>query len=179
MPIEHAAVFFYFTLKIEAMDHGIVFIFARALHIAAVVLWIGGVAFVTTVLIAALKRLPDENQRMQLFEQLEGRFAFQARITTLVTGFSGFYMLWFMDAWQRYLTIQHWWLHAMTAIWLVFTLVLFVLEPLFLHRWFRQQASVNSERTFSIMHRLHSILLILSLLTVLGAALGSHGYLFF
>ena len=60
------------------------FIFARALHIAAIVFWIGGVAFVTTVLIPALKNIPEANDRLELFEKLEGKFGFQAKITTLI-----------------------------------------------------------------------------------------------
>jgi len=58
---------------------------ARALHIFAVVLWIGGVAFVTTILIPSLKQIPDINDRLALFEKLEGKFAIQARITTVIT----------------------------------------------------------------------------------------------
>jgi hypothetical protein len=30
--------------------------------------------------------------------------------------------------------------HAMTALWLIFTKMLFVVEPLFLHRWLRARA---------------------------------------
>ena len=43
-------------------------------HLFAVVFWIGGVAFVTTILIPALKQIPDINNRMELFEKLEGHY---------------------------------------------------------------------------------------------------------
>ena len=43
------------------------FIYARALHIIAVVLWIGGVAFVTTVLIPSLKNTQSADNRLALF----------------------------------------------------------------------------------------------------------------
>ena len=66
------------------------FILARVVHVLGVVLWIGGVAFVTTVLLPALRRTTDPARRLALFEELEGRFAFQARIVTVVTGLSGF-----------------------------------------------------------------------------------------
>lgn len=66
----------------------------------------------------------------------------------------------------------------MTFIWAIFTLVLFVLEPLVLHRWFREQAIKNSERAFARLHRMHKILLTLSLLAVFGAIAGSHGMQF-
>jgi len=154
------------------------FILARVLHVLGVVLWIGGVAFVTTVLLAAVKQLPGKDERLQLFETLEGRFALQARITTLITGLSGFYMLHYLDAWDRYLQPQFWWVHLMTLVWVLFTLVLFVLEPLFLHQWFRNQAIKDSDGTFRKIHRMHKVLLTVSLIAVLGGVAGSHGFMF-
>jgi uncharacterized membrane protein len=97
--------------------------------VLGVVFWIGGVAFVTTVLIPAIRKLPSASERLQLFQQLEGRFAAQARIATLLTGVTGFYMLQIMGAWNRYLDPAFWWVHLMTFVWLVFTIVLFILSP--------------------------------------------------
>lgn len=151
------------------------FVFARALHVICVVLWIGGVAFVTTVLIPSLKNINESTNKLELFEQLEGKFSFQAKLATLLTGISGFYMVEVMNAWDRYQQLQFWWMHLMTLIWIVFTLVLFVLEPLFLHQWFHEQAVKNSAKTFSLVHTIHKILLALSLLAVFGAVAGAHG----
>lgn len=137
------------------------------------VLWIGGVAFVTTVLIPSLKRTTNKKNRLNLFEQLEGKFSFQVKISTIITGITGLHMIIFLDAWNRYLQIHYWWMHLMTMIWLIFTIVLFVLEPLFLHRWFRKQAVKDSENAFTWLHRLHIILLTLSMLAILGTVAGS------
>lgn len=154
------------------------FILARAIHVIGVVIWIGGVAFVTTILIPSLRKISDTNSRLELFEKLEGRFAFQARIVTLITGISGYYMLDIMNAWDRYQHLEYWWMHLMTMIWAVFTVVLFVLEPLILHRWFHEKAIKDSDIAFAWLHRMHKVLLALSLLAVLGAVAGSHGYVF-
>ena len=155
------------------------FILARILHVVGVVLWIGGVAFVTTVLIPALRRLPDAQQRYDLFEKLERRFAMQARVVTAITGLSGFYMVYALNAWSRYADLGYWWMHAMTLVWLLFTLVLFVFEPLFLHRWFREQAALDSDKAFRWLQVMHVVLLSISLLSILGAVAGSRGYQFF
>ena len=152
------------------------FVLARTIHVIGVVIWIGGVAFVTTILIPSLKKITDPQNRLELFEQLEGKFAFQARIVTLITGVSGYYMLDFMNAWDRYYHLQFWWVHLMTFIWVVFTVVLFVLEPLILNRWFREQVSKDSENAFAWLHRLHKVLLTLSMLAILGAVARSHGF---
>ena len=151
-------------------------VFARVLHVIGVVLWIGGVAFVTTVVIPALRREPSGEERMRLFEAIEGRFSFQARAVTLVTGIAGFYMIQGLDGWGRYQDLSFWWIHLMTVIWLVFTLVLFVLEPLFLHQWFKEFAGRDSDRAFRLLHRFHVLLLTVSLIAIAGAVAGVRGY---
>lgn len=149
---------------------------ARALHVAGVVLWIGGVAFVTTVLLPSVRRIAAPAERVALFEEIERRFAWQARGATLLVGGTGFWMLELLGAWGRYRSPGFWWLHAMTAVWVLFTAMLFVLEPLWLHRFFLERARIDPERTFARVETLHRALLIASLLTVLGAVAGSHGF---
>jgi uncharacterized membrane protein len=147
------------------------FIIARALHIIAVVLWIGGVAFVTTVLIPAIRNSQSNKNGFNLFERLEGKFSFQAKLSTFVTGVSGFYMLYIMNAWSS----MSWWIYLMIFVWVIFTLVLFVLEPLFLHQWFRRQAEKNNKRTFFFLQMMHIILLSISLAAVFSGVAGVHG----
>ena len=74
---------------------------ARVIHVVAVILWIGGVSRVTTVLIPAIKKMKSKEEQIQMFETIEGKFASQAKITTLFTGITGFYMLYELDAWVR------------------------------------------------------------------------------
>jgi uncharacterized membrane protein len=154
-------------------------IIARVLHVLGVVLWIGGVAMVTTVLLPATKRMKTPAERIMFFETVERGFALQARVTTLVTGLSGLYLVQKLNLWQRFLHIEYWWMHAMVLVWALFTLMLFVLEPLFLHRRFIERARRDPNATFARVTRMHWILLILSLITVAGAVAGSHGYLLF
>lgn len=151
---------------------------ARALHVLAIVLWIGGVAMVTLVLLPGLMRAVPGPERLRLFEMIEGRFAGQARVTTVVAGLTGFWMTYRLDVWNRFLDPRgYWWMHAMVAIWAVFTIVLFVAEPLILHRWFHDRATRDPEGTFRLVLRLHRILLSVSLIAVAGAVLGAHGAL--
>jgi len=60
------------------------FILAPTLHVIGMAFWIGGVAFVMTVLIPSLKQITNADDRLELFEQFEGQFAFQAKIAALV-----------------------------------------------------------------------------------------------
>jgi len=154
------------------------FTFARVIHVIAVILWIGGVAMVTTVIIPAIKKLKSKEDQIKTFEQIEGRFATQSKITTLLTGLTGFYMLYKLDAWDRYLDYRYWWIHAMTLVWVLFTLVLYLLEPFVLHKYFKVSAEKNPSKTFSFLHKVHWLLLLLSLLAAAGAVAGSHGWFF-
>ena len=148
---------------------------ARGLHVLGVVLWIGGVGFVTTVLLPAVARMKDPAERVAFFEEIEGRFAWQARGTTLLVGLTGLWMIIVWDLWDRFRQLSFYWMHAMVAVWAIFTVMLFVAEPLFLHRWFLARSRRDPEGTFRFIQRMHRVLLTISLLTVVVAAAGAHG----
>jgi uncharacterized membrane protein len=148
---------------------------ALAIHVVAVVLWIGGVGVVATVLMPAIRRTRPPEERFAAFHELESRFAHQARITTLLAGGSGLYMTWRLDAWSWFDSADTWWLPAMVLIWLIFTVMLFVIEPFFLHRWMARRAASAPAAAFLWMQRLHHVLLGLSLLTIAGAVAGVQG----
>jgi len=153
-------------------------VLARVIHVLGVVLWIGGVAMVTTTLLPAVRSLPEHEDPVDFFERVERRFARQARVVTLLTGLSGFYLVHRLGAWERYLLPEFWWIHAMTLVWLLFTLILFVLEPLVLHARLARRARQDPDGTLRFLQRAHGVLLALSLVTVAGAVAGSHGWAF-
>lgn len=148
-------------------------VIARIVHVVAVLFWIGGVGFVTWVIIPAIKASEPPEDRLAKFHLIEGRFAAQARIWVLLAGTSGFWLVHRSDMWSRFADLHFWWMHAMVALWSIFALMLFVLEPLVLHR--RMAASRTPEADFRRMARLHQILLVLAVITLSGAVGGSHG----
>ena len=83
--------------------------------------------------------------------------------------------MWRWDLWARFASARFWWMHGMVLVWLVFTVMLFALEPRALDRWFEARAERDPEGTFRLVQRLHYGLLTASLITVLGAVAGSHG----
>jgi uncharacterized membrane protein len=144
---------------------------ARAVHVLAIVIWIGGVSMVTTILLPVAHTLGTGGA--VVIEAAEGRFGRQARFATLLAGISGFYMVERLDLWGRFEAIEYWWMHAMVGIWLLFTLILFVAEPLF--RWFRARAQTQPQSTLALVQWFHRVLLVLSLITIFGAVAGAHG----
>jgi uncharacterized membrane protein len=145
----------------------------RAVHVAAAVLWIGGVGFVTTVLLPSVRRDRPPTRRMAVFLRIEGLFAWQARLTVALVGVSGLWMLQAFGLWWRFREARFWWMHAMVLIWSVFALMLYVAEPLFLHRALAQAR--RPDRAFRLVAVMHWLLLAASLVTIVGAVAGAHG----
>ena len=150
---------------------------ARALHVLALVHWIGGVAMVTSVVLPRAKAMGDPGAAIAVFEAFESRFAVQARYSILLAGISGFYMVHRLDAWARLLDPAYWWLILMVAVWTVFALMVFVLEPLVVHRLFHDYALRNKERAFALAINLHAVALAASGVAIVVGVLGAHGAL--
>ncbi len=157
--------------NIADVDWGII---ARIVHVLAVVVWIGGVWFVTAVVLPAMRRKSSQDWLVE-FNAIERRFALQARIAVLLVLLSGLYMLYQYDLWNRFSDTHSWWMHLMVAVWLLFAVLLFVLEPLIVHRVIDRRASAAPDKTLKLMLRFHAVMLALALLAILAAVGGAHG----
>jgi hypothetical protein len=149
---------------------------ARAIHVLAIVHWIGGLLFVTLVMLPSLLET-EASRRLALFDALERRFAAQARVSTLLVGLSGFYMLYRYEQWGRIADPRFWRLAAMIGLWAIFTVMLFVAEPLFLHAWFDARARRDPDGALRAALYGHRVLSMVAVVTVLGAVGGAHGLL--
>ena len=152
---------------------------ARALHVLFVVVWIGGAMMATTVVLPAIRRGDLGPDWLRAFQAIEHRFAWQARTSVIIVGLTGLYMMWRLDLWSRLGAASFWWMHAMICLWLLFAFVLFIGEPFILHRHLRRWASAKQDVTFAWLHRAHWVLVVLSVITILGAVAGSQGWSIF
>jgi uncharacterized protein involved in response to NO len=80
---------------------------------------------------------------------------------------TGFYMTDRLGLWDRFRSGEFWWMHAMVGVWLLFTIILFLAEPLVLDRWFHEQAAADA--AFAWVQRAHWLLLVINLITILAA----------
>ena len=103
------------------------------------------------------------------------RFAAQARVSTILVGLSGFYMLYCYEQWGRIADPRFWWLDAMIGLWAIFTIMLFVAEPLFLQALFDARARRDPDGAFHVALYGHRVLSLVAVVTVLGAVGGAHG----
>ena len=153
------------------------FALARAVHVLALVHWIGGVAVVTTIVLPNARKISDPAQAVAAFESFEYRFASQVRISILLVGLSGLYMLDALDAWNWFEDLSFWWLDLMVAVWTVFAVMVFVLEPLLIHQTFHRYALREKDRAFALAIRLHAIALTVSAIAIGAGVLGANGAL--
>src|SRR5664280_2686107 len=144
------------------------FALARAVH---------GVAMVTTIVLPRARVGQSAGAALAAFEMFEGRFATQVRFSILLAGLSGLYMLDKLQAWARLLDPAFWWLTLMLAVWAVFALMVFVLEPLLVHRLFHDYALRDKDRAFALAIRLHAAALAVSAVAIAAGVLGAHGAL--
>jgi len=148
---------------------------ARALHVLAVVHWIGGVSFVTLIVLPLARCCGAAG--IDLFERIEHGFSRQVRVSIPLAGASGFWMTWRMDLWDRFSEPAFWWMTAIVAVWMLFMTVVFVIEPL-LGPPLMQAARLRPQACLTRALRLHILLLLASAVTVLGASAGAHGFFF-
>ncbi len=154
------------------------FTFARVIHILSVVIWIGGVSMVTTVLIPYISKLKSSEDKLALFEKIESKFSTQAKITTTLTGLSGLYMLHITEGWIRLISFDYWWIQLMVLVWLIFTIILFIMEPFVLPKLIEKYYKSHPDKVFKIMQIVHRVLLTLSLIAIAGGVAGGHGWYF-
>lgn len=153
-------------------------VIARALHVLAVVIWIGGVSMATTVVLPAVRRGELGADRFVAFQAIERRFIWQARTAITLVGATGLYITVRADLWQRFGFAEFWWMHAMVCVWVLFAVGLFVVEPFILDRRLPQWAARRPDRTFAWLQGAHWCLLAISLIAIFGAVAGSQGMSF-
>src|SRR3546814_14963805 len=106
------------------------FTIARVLHVLAVSMWMGGVAFVTTIVMPFIRRSSPPAERLEAFHHFEGRVAPQTSFWVLLAGASGFWMTWRADLWDRFAALQFCWMHAMVALRLFFAVMRFIIAQI-------------------------------------------------
>ena len=152
-------------------------VLARVIHVLCVIMWIGGLAMITTIFLPVIANMQTAEKKMDFFDRIKKRFAAQARYTTLLTGLSGFYMVHILDAWSRFTELRYWWMHSMVIVWLFFMLMLYIMEPKVFQKKVKKHTQDNPNKALIMMWKKHWVLLGLSLITVIGATAGSHGWL--
>ncbi len=151
------------------------------IHILTVILWIGGLGFITILILPMVVKMPDALQKVLLFQRIEHRFAPLARIYTVVVGITGFSMFFILDLTSILFAKEGMFLLIMIAIWGFWVIMLFGLEPLIIKRILdnlskQKGKDLEIEDLFNRMNILHFVLLFLSLAAASSGVIFAHSH---
>jgi len=156
------------------MDISVLLKLSAALHVIGVVLWIGGVAFVTLVLLPLIHAMEDPLQKALVFQGAEHRFARIVRGVLAVVAVTGLFNLHAKGLYSLMATPAGWWLDLMIGVLVAYALLIFGLEKALFKRIFKDAAKMDPGRVFRRMIVFHWVVLALSLLAVAGGVWGTY-----
>jgi uncharacterized membrane protein len=136
------------------------------LHVLAIVIWIGGVAFVTAIIFPTLAGMEDSMAKVSFFMGFERRFQFLAKICVIVAGGSGILLFWQRGGFSSLSGDEAFLLGYKFLIWLIFAVLLFGAEKRLMGSLVSEQtAPQNALRRLAVFHW---VVLILSLIAIVA-----------
>ncbi|HLA50203.1 MAG TPA: hypothetical protein VJ000_03325 [Thermodesulfovibrionia bacterium] len=132
------------------------YVIALIIHVLAVVIWIGGVAFVTMITFPIIQREQGSLEQVMMFQGIEHRFSRIAKVLVILTGISGFYLLS-----EKGFSIGA---GIMIFVWTLYASLLFFLEKILFKRLFESPSGkqLNTAQIFFRLQVFHWIILALS-----------------
>ncbi len=145
-----------------------------AIHVLGIVIWIGGVAFVTMVVFPMIMRMEGSIEKMIFFQGVEHRFAKIAKISVGVVGVTGAWLLSLTGEWEMLFSAPGIGPTLMVIVWTLYVLVLLFEARLF-KLIFRGEAQQDTSKVFVRLSAFHWVVLGLSLLAVSVGVWAGHG----
>lgn len=145
-----------------------------AVHVIAVVLWIGGVSFVTIIVFPILLRMEGSLEKVMFFQGVEHRFAGLAKLYVFIAGATGFILLYLNDEFSLLFNRGGVGITLMLIAWLVYVFVLLFEKKIFL-KLFSKPEKLDTTQIFFRLSVFHWFVLGLSLLAVAAGVWAGHG----
>ena len=145
-----------------------------AVHVLGVVIWIGGVAFVTMIVFPMIMRMEGSLEKVIFFQGMEHRFAGIAKTAVFIVGITGGWLLHITGEYKILFTPQGVGPTIMLLVWTVYVLVLLFEAKLF-KIIFRGEAQQDTAKVFFRLSAFHWVVLGLSLLAVGIGVWAGHG----
>lgn len=145
-----------------------------AVHVLGVVVWIGGVAFVTMIVFPMIMRMEDSFEKVLFFQGIEHRFAGIAKGSVAVVGLTGVWLLYLTGQWRILFSTAGIGPTLMVLVWAFYLFVL-LFEGRIFRMIFGGRAGQDPEKIFPLLSRFHWVVLGLSLVTVGVGVWAGHG----
>ncbi len=145
-----------------------------SLHVLSIVLWIGGVAFVTIIVFPMIMRMENSLEKVLFFQGVEHRFAKIAKASVTVAGITGIWLLYLTGEWRILFTLSGIGPTLMLVVWTLYVLILLFEGRLF-KTIFSGKAQHDTSRIFFRLTVFHWVILGMSLLAVAVGVWAAHG----
>jgi uncharacterized membrane protein len=143
------------------------------IHVSCVIVWIGGVAFVTTVIFPLMYRTEGSLEKALLFQGVEHRFARMVKWLVAIVGVTGLYLLHARYGFEILATSRGIGIVIMIFAWGLYTTVLFSERKLF-GKIFADPEKIDMNRALKLINAMHWFLLTVSFSAVAGGVWFGH-----
>jgi len=144
------------------------------IHLICIIVWIGGVAFVTTVVFPMMYRTEGSLEKALLFQGVEHRFAGMVRWLVAVTGATGLWLLLAEYGVSILFQTRGIGILIMIFAWTLYTVVL-LSERWIFGKLFADPEKIDMDRALRGINAMHWILLLASFSAVAGGVWFAHG----
>jgi hypothetical protein len=143
------------------------YVIALIIHLLSIVVWIGGVAFVTMVTFPMILREEKSLEQVMMFQGVEHRFAKIAKLMVILAGLSGLYLLY-----AKGLSPGVW---IMIIVWTFYAALLFGLEKMIFKKIFSKPSdTLDTRKVFNILQGFHWVVLTLSAFAIAAGIWTGH-----
>ncbi|MBI5742014.1 MAG: hypothetical protein HZA16_15020 [Nitrospirae bacterium] len=144
------------------------YVIALTIHVLSVIIWIGGVSFVTMITFPMIQRANSSLEQVMMFQGTEHRFVKIAKIMVILAGLSGAYLIK-----VKGMSVGSW---IMISVWTFYASLLFGLEKILFKQIFAKPTGeeLDTKKIFSILQVFHYVILTLSYSAVAAGIFAAH-----
>lgn len=144
------------------------------IHVMGVIIWIGGVAFVTMVIFPLMYQSEGSLEKALLFQRVEHRFASMVRWLIAIVGITGFWLLYAKYGFGILAQKHGFGVLIMIFAWALYTVILLSERKVF-GKIFADPEKIDMNNALRIINRMHWVLLVISFSAVAGGVWFGHG----
>ncbi len=137
------------------------------IHVICVIVWIGGVTFVTTVIFPMMYRTEGSLEKALLFQGVEHRFSAMVKWLIAIVGITGFWMLYAKYGFAVLAQAHGIGVAIMIFAWALYTTVLLFERKIFA-RIFADPEKIDMDQALKLINIMHWFLLVISYSAVVG-----------
>lgn len=143
-------------------------------HVLSIVIWIGGVAFVTMTVFPMILRMESSLEKTLFFQGIEHRFARVAKACVIIVGITGALLLHLTGEWKILFSLKGISPTLTLIVWVFYVLILLFEAKLF-KAIFKGNRQQDTSKIFYRLTIFHWVILVLSLSAVAIGVFSAHG----